>query len=153
MDRKAQTDKVGRRRQKNGLTIRNHGEKRRRKKTRSPMRAWKEERRMHVSTYVLVTCFYSHTPSWSQICLCTCVGSSLPCSDSFNGGSFCRISRIIIIIIVTFGTKTRSWELKKRWCFQFFVIVIRKGRTETLERQADKHRERENLSIRLQFMN
>ena len=23
---------------------------------------------MHVTTYVLVTCFYSHTPSWSQIC-------------------------------------------------------------------------------------
>ena len=101
-------------------------------------------------THVLVTLFlFTHPAGHKYSCMCVCVSSTLPCSASFNSGSFCRISRIIIIIIVTFGTKTRSWELKKRWCFQFFVIVIRKGRTETLERQADKHRERENLSIRL----
>ena len=152
MDRKAHTDKIGRRRQKNGLTTQSW-----RKTTPKKDKityACMEEGNPYTCRYTCTCDFvFIHTPSWSQVQLYVCVSSTLPCSDSFNSGSFCRISRIIIIIIVTFGTKTRSWELKKRWCFQFFVIVIRKGRTETLERQADKHRERENLSIRLQFMN
>lgn len=72
MDRKAHTDKIGRRRQKNGLATQSW-RKTTPKETRSPMRAWTEEKRTHVGTYVLVTLFlFTHTQLATNIVVCMC---------------------------------------------------------------------------------
>ena len=85
---------------------------------------------MHVTTYVLVTCFYSHTPSWSQICfvyMCGLVKSR------------CYMCHVVILsmVVVAFAASVESSLLsslleprrdrgnrKEMVCF--FAIVIRK---------------------------
>ena len=97
---------------------------------------------MHV-TYVLVTCFYSHTPSWSQICfvyMCGLVKSR------------CCMCYVVILsmVVVAFAASVESSLLssslleprrdrgnrKEMVCF--LLLLLEKGRTQTSERQVDK---------------
>ena len=98
---------------------------------------------MHVTTYVLVTCFYSHTPSWSQICIVHMCGLVK---------SRCCVYHVVILsmVVVAFAASVESSLLssslleprrdrgnrKEMVCF--LLLLLEKGRTQTLERQVDK---------------